>query len=357
MAVTLTQLSDLQDLGYDEVLDVRSPAEYAEDHVPGAVNLPVLSDAERAEVGTIYTQDSPFKARKIGAALVAQNAARHLQTYLADKPGGYRPLVYCWRGGARSNSFAAILTQIGWRTGVVDGGYKSYRRLVVRALYDQPVPSKVILLDGDTGSGKTEILNRLGAQGWQTLDLEGMARHRGSVLGAFSEPQPSQKAFESALVARIVDLDPTRPVVVEAESSKVGGINLPPRLWEAMCAAPRLVLDVPRAARARFLVRTYRDLGLDETAKRLAQLHRLHGAAQLSAWQQMLDARNFEALAMSLMEEHYDPLYRRGRKDYSGQRLALDETALDLEQMDATVQWVSAALTHVMSPAEAPISL
>ncbi len=191
-SVELRSLKDVLALDYDDIIDVRSPSEYAEDHLPGAISLPVLDDDERAKVGTIYKQVSPFDARKLGAALVAQNAARHLQGPLADRSGGWRPLVYCWRGGQRSGSFATILSQIGWRVDLVKGGYKSWRGLVVRAVYDDPVPSPVIVLDGNTGSAKTEILNRLPALGVQVIDLEGLAHHRGSLFGAMG-PQPSQK--------------------------------------------------------------------------------------------------------------------------------------------------------------------
>lgn len=196
MAITLSSLTQIAALGFDDIIDVRSPAEFAEDHIPGAINLPVLDDAERARVGTIYKQDSPFRARKIGAALVAANAARHLQGPLAERPGGWQPLVYCWRGGQRSGSFASILSQIGWRVELVSGGYKAYRSLVVAALYDQPFPCPVILLDGNTGSAKTELLHRLAARGVQVLDLEGLANHRGSLFGAMAGGQPSQKSVQ-----------------------------------------------------------------------------------------------------------------------------------------------------------------
>lgn len=340
-------LNDLAASGFDEILDVRSPAEFAEDHIPGAVNLPVLSDTERAQVGTIYKQDSPFKARKLGAALVAQNAARHLQNHLADKPGSYRPLVYCWRGGQRSNALASILAQIGWRSEVLKGGYKSYRRLVVEQLYTRPFPAPVLLLDGDTGSGKTDILNLLPHHGAQILDLEALAHHRGSVLGGLAEAQPSQKAFESELALQIATLDPDRPVIVEAESSKVGEINLPPSLWDAMCAAPRLVLTVPRAARARYLVRCYGDLSARDASERLEQLHRRHGAAQLSEWRELLASGEAEAFANSLMELHYDPLYRRSRKDGAGTTLSLDDAALEPDRLPDTAKTVAAELARI----------
>src|ERR1700749_323165 len=133
---------------FDAVIDVRSPGEFAEDHIPGAINLPVLSNAERAEVGTIYVQGSKFEARRIGAAHVARNIAAHLDGPLSDRPGSFHPLVYCWRGGQRSNAMATVLAQVGWRTGLLTGGYKTYRRRVQRRLYDAEPWFRLILLDG-----------------------------------------------------------------------------------------------------------------------------------------------------------------------------------------------------------------
>lgn len=314
MPLELTSVADVLRLGVDEIIDVRAPAEYAEDHLPGAINLPVLDDAERARVGTIYKQVSPFDARKIGAALVARNAAAHLQGPLADRPGGWRPLVYCWRGGQRSGSFASILSQIGWRVELLRGGYKSWRGLVVQALYDHPVPSPVIVLDGNTGSAKTDVLQALAAEGVQVIDLEGLANHRGSLFGSMG-PQPSQKAFETRLALALAGLDPARPVVVEAESSKVGECRLPPRLWKAMTQAPRIVVSVPRAARAEYLVRAYADMvedpaRLDEV---LTLLRHAHSAEQISGWREMARAGRFVELADGLMELHYDPRYAKHR--------------------------------------------
>jgi tRNA 2-selenouridine synthase len=314
MPITLTSLTDLAAAGFDDIIDVRAPAEYAEDHLPGAISLPVLDDAERARVGTIYKQVSPFAARKLGAALVARNAARHLEGPLADKPGGWRPLVYCWRGGQRSGSFATILGQIGWRVETLAGGYKTWRGLVVRAVYAAPVPAPVVVLDGNTGSAKTEILSLLPGFGVQVIDLEGLARHRGSLFGALG-PQPSQKAFEAALALAFAGLDPARPVVIEAESSKIGNCRLPPGLWKAMVAAPRLAIAAPRAERAAYLARAYADL--TESPERLlatiALLRPLHPREVIEAWQAQAAAGDFAGLAESLMQRHYDPRYGRHR--------------------------------------------
>ena len=303
---------------FDVIIDARSPGEFAIDHIPGAINLPVLNDAERAEVGTIYVQESRFKARRIGGACVARNVARHVESVMADWPASLKPLVYCWRGGMRSGSMAVILAQIGWRTSVLAGGYRTYRHRVAQRLYDgEPLP-KVVLLDGHTGSGKTEVLARLAAHGVQSLDLEGLAAHRGSLFGALpGRPQPSQKMFESRLLAAIEALDPSRPVVVEAESSKIGQLMTPPMLWSAMEVAPRIVLSAPLKARAHYLARIYAGVGGDRESliALLARLPDRPGRKRLEAWTALANAGDLATLAEALIETHYDPAYRRsGRK-------------------------------------------
>ena len=356
MALTLTSLDQLATLDVDEIIDVRSPAEYAEDHLPGAINLPVLDDAERARVGTIYVQEDPFRARKIGAALVARNAARHLEGALADRPGGWRPLVYCWRGGQRSGSFASILAQIGWRVELLDGGYRSYRRLVKRRLYDAPLGLRAVLLDGNTGTAKTELLARLAARGMQVIDLEGLANHRGSLFGPRPGGQPGQKAFEGALAAALTGLDPARPVVIEAESSKVGDRILPPMLWRAMKAAPRLTVTAPLAERARYLARAYADLAADRTAlaATIAKLAALQPRERIAEWLEMAEAGAFEPLAAGLMAHHYDPRYARQRARVSGaagETLALDD--LSPAGLDAAADRLASAVQRLAGRAEA----
>jgi len=314
--LTLTSLAELRAQDVDEIIDVRSPAEFAEDHLPGAVNLPVLNNEERATVGTIYVQQNRFDARKIGAALVARNAARHLQTYLADKPGGYRPLVYCWRGGQRSGSFASILEQIGWRVTLLAGGYQSYRRLVVKELYDTALSLKLVVLDGNTGSAKTDLLLRLPGAGVQVVDLEGLANHRGSIFGARAGGQPDQKAFESALADRLGRLDPAKPVVVEAESSRIGNRTIPPALWDLMKSAPRLEIQAPLAQRAAYLTRAYGDVIADQTAllALIRKLAPLHAREVIEDWADMAANGRYPELAAGLMAAHYDPRYAKQRE-------------------------------------------
>lgn len=315
MPYRIASLSDLARHGFDDVIDVRSPAEYAEDHIPGAISLPALSNEERARVGTIYKQESPFAARKIGAALVARNVAAHLEGPLSDRPGGWRPLVYCWRGGQRSGSVATILREIGWRVETVEGGYRSFRREVVRVLYEGDLASRVVLIDGNTGTAKTAVLSRLAGLGAQVIDLEGLARHRGSLLGHMPGGQPTQKAFETALAMEVAALDPARPVFVEAESSKVGDLIVPPSVWKAMTVAERVEIGAPLGARAEYLARAYADLTADGPAllDTLGTLRRLQGAERVAGWQALAREGRFEALAAELCELHYDPRYARSR--------------------------------------------
>jgi tRNA 2-selenouridine synthase len=316
--------------GFDVIVDARTPSEFALDHIPGAINLPVLSDAERHEVGTIYVQESRFRARRVGGAYVARNVAGYLQTVMADWPASFQPLVYCWRGGMRSNSMAVILAQVGWRTSVLQGGYHNYRRRVVDILYDGQPLKHVVLLDGHTGTGKTEVLHRLAARGVQMLDLEGMAEHRGSLLGGLpGRPQPSQKMFESRLLAAIDKLDPERPVVIEAESSKVGQLMLPPVVWSAMTGAPRIELQAPAPERARYLACAYAELGQDPETLigLLSRLPDRPGRKRLEAWTALVRAGAREELAAGLMEAHYDPAYRRSSRQH--ERAVLGTVSLD----------------------------
>lgn len=339
MARELSSLSDLRALDFDDIIDVRSPAEFAEDHVPGAINLPVLSNEERARVGTLYKQVSPFKARKVGAALVFKNAAAHVEGPLSDREGGWRPLVYCWRGGQRSGTLAWMLGEIGWRSELIKGGYKSYRRLVVRSLYDVPLPLRLIQLGGYTGTAKTALLPLLAERGVQVLDLEALAAHRGSLLGAMPGGQPSQKAFESRLAMALAALDPARPVVVEAESSKIGGLNLPPSLWEAMKAAPWIEVAAPLDARAAYLAEAYADVLADSDGLRtkLSYLKAHRGQALLDHWDVLIASGDKPALCRSLAADHYDPAYDKSmaamRPSVMARCVSSGLTARDLEAL------------------------
>lgn len=349
-------LTDLARAGFDDIIDARSPAEYAEDHLPGAINLPVLDNAQRAEVGTIYKQVAPFQARKIGGALAAANIAAHVAGPLADKDGSWRPLVYCWRGGQRSGSFATILDQIGWRVARLDGGWKAWRALVVRQVEQAGPPGPVVVLDGNTGSAKTDILHRLAARGAQVIDLEGLANHRGSLFGAMPGGQPPQKLFESRLAMAMATLDPARPVLVEAESSRIGNLVVPRAMWQAICAAPRLRIEAPLAARAAYTARAYADAvaepgRIEATVARLAPLH---PADRIAAWRDMARRGDWQALAAGLMADHYDPRYGRQRarhdRNERGTVAAPDLSPAGIDRAAAGVEAALAQLPLVPPP-------
>lgn len=331
---------------YDDVIDVRSPAEFAEDHIRGAINLPVLSDAERAEVGTIYVQDSRFRARRIGAALIARNVAAHLEGALKDRPAKWRPLVYCWRGGMRSSAMATILSQIGWRVGVVEGGYRTWRRAVVAALRDSTAPLNVVLIDGPTGVGKSAVIGRLAVHGAQALDLEALAQHRGSVFGGYGDaPQPPQKLFESALFAALSRLDPAKPVYVEAESAKIGRLALPRRLWEAMKTAPLIALDAPVAARTAHILGVYGDAiaNPDAIERAIGALSAFHAKEMIADWRKLAASGDFARLAEALVTNHYDPAYARSRARHARSALAsIKLGALDDASVDAAAARIAA---------------
>ncbi|WP_375202596.1 tRNA 2-selenouridine(34) synthase MnmH [Hyphococcus sp.] len=302
---------------FDAIIDVRSPAEFAEDRLPGAINLPVLDDAERAEVGTVYKQESRFKARRIGAAYVARNVARHLENALADRPKGFHPLIYCWRGGMRSNAMATILAQVGWRCGVLEGGYKTWRRAVTAGLRNSEEALPVILLDGQTGTAKSDVLRAATREGVQTLDLEDFAHHRGSVFGGYiNNPQPEQKYFETRIFDRLRDFDLSKPILVEAESNRIGRCEIPKRLWTAMQNAPRITLTAPLAARAAYLLTAYPDITGDKSAAFAAidRLKPFHSRETLADWRALAEAADWRGLAADLMRAHYDPAYERSRQ-------------------------------------------
>lgn len=299
---------------FEEIIDARSPGEFAEDHIPGAINLPVLDDAERKRVGTLYKQVSSFEAKKMGAALVSRNIAHHLESYFTDKPKSYRPLVYCWRGGSRSGALTHVLEKIGFAATQLEGGYKAYRRHVIAELDSLPSCRVYRVVCGPTGSGKSRLLLALANEGAQVLDLEALAAHRGSLLGALpDQPQPTQKSFESAIWSALSRFDPAHPVFVESESKKIGALRVPDALIAAMRASPCIRLEVPLAERVRLLTEDYAHfLTAPETINRqLGYLTSLRGHETIAAWHALVEQHAWPELVAALLDQHYDPTYLR----------------------------------------------
>lgn len=297
---------------FDAIIDVRSESEYAEDRIPGAVNCPVLTDAERAEVGTMDRRQSSFEAKRRGAALVARNIARHIEESFGDKPRAWRPLVYCWRGGNRSGAMTHILGRVGWQARQLEGGYRAFRRAVLADLEELPSRLRFRVVCGTTGSGKSRLLQHLAEAGAQVLDLEALAHHRGSVLGGLPAlPQPSQKQFETRIWDALRRYDASRVVFVESESRKVGELRVPDRLLMTMRASECIRLELPLAARVRLLRDEYVHFESNAATlhEKLDCLVGLHGHERVGRWKQLVDEGHWDALVERLLVEHYDPAY------------------------------------------------
>lgn len=310
-SIAATDLLSLLD-SFDTIIDARSEDEYALDRLPGAVNWPTLGNAERHEVGALYKQVNPFEARKRGAAIAARNIAQHITRDVMDKPRQWRPLTYCWRGGQRSGSLSLVLGQIGFRVTIIEGGYKAFRAAIVAdtARLAEAMDFRVVC--GTTGSGKTRLLHALQRCGAQVLDLEALAVHRSSVLGAVpGQPQPSQKAFDTRVWDCLRRFDPARPVYVESESRKVGNVAVPEVLMGAIRRGTCLNLVLEDAERVRLLLEDYEYfVHHPETfCLRLDVLTEIRGKAAVDAWKDKVAGGRLADVVQDLLTQHYDPVY------------------------------------------------
>ncbi len=328
---------------FDAIIDVRSPAEFAEDHLPGAINCPVLDDDQRVQVGTMYKTVSAFEAKKLGATLVAKNIAHHIESHFQRLPQDWKPLIYCWRGGNRSGAMALIFARIGWPVTQLDGGYKAYRNYVNTELAVLPQALSFNVLCGPTGSGKSRLLRLLEGQGAQVLDLEKLAAHRGSVLGDLpTSAQPSQKRFESLLWELLSKFDPARPIFVEAESKKVGKLRVPELLMEKMRSSPCIKVELAIADRVALLMQEYPHFIEDPVLlnTKLDFLTDLHGNEKIAHWHQLALNGQAPELVDELLRRHYDPGYLQSiRRNFQlldqAESLALTDISEDTFQRAA----------------------
>jgi len=303
---------------YDLIIDVRSPGEFKEDHIPGAVSLPVLSDIERVIIGKRNQNLSPFEARKLGAVFVTQNISGHIQNALKKEGRNFTPLIYCWRGGQRSKSFALVCSEVGWRTFVLKGGYKTYRKSVMTKIEELVVDFSFIVIAGRTGTRKTDILSGLRKRGAQVLDLEELAAHRGSLLGKLEGvEQPSQKMFETLIMDRLRYLDPNKPVFLESESQKIGQRQIPKPLWRLIKVAPQITIKAPRSYRASYLSRKYEHLTKDSGSLKMLieKIPGRHGQNRTQHWCSLIKSKSWQELSFDLLKFHYDPAYDKSLKN------------------------------------------
>lgn len=297
---------------FDTLVDARSESEYSLDHLPGALNWPTLHDEERKTIGTLYKQVNAFEAKKRGAALAARNIACHIEQHMLEKPKDWAPLAYCWRGGKRSGSLALVLDQIGFRVSLIEGGYKAFRAAMLEDLAARAQGLNFQVVCGTTGSGKTRLLQTLAQIGAQVLDLEELAKHRSSVLGAIpGVPQPSQKRFDTLVWEKIRTLDPARTVYVESESKKVGNVAIHPVLVNAMRTSPCVLIDLSLEERVKLLLEDYAFFveHPPQFCLRLDALTAQRGKAVIEEWKKSVMRGDLAGVVRALLADHYDPVY------------------------------------------------
>ena len=342
--------SVLEQLGtFDTIIDARSEDEFALDHLPDAVNWPTLDNQQRHDVGWRYKQVNPFEARKMGAAIAARNIASHIEREVMDKPRTWRPLVYCWRGGQRSGSLSLVLSQIGFRVSIMEGGYKAFRTAIVADTARLASRFEYRVVCGTTGSGKTRLLHALGRAGAQVLDLEDLANHRSSVLGAIPGlAQPSQKAFDTRVWNRLRQFDSAQPVFVESESKKVGNVSVPVPLMDAMRAGGScLNLELPDAERVALLMEDYDYFvrNTDAFCSRLDALNEIRGKQVVQGWKAKVQSGGIASVVQELLTQHYDPVYLQSM-ERNFKRYGAAQSLTPASRSQASMDVLAASLIH-----------
>ncbi len=288
------------------VIDVRSPSEFAQGHIPGALNIALFDDQERAEVGTTYKQVNKEAAMYLGLDFAGKKLVQLAKEGERKAGKGKTLLVHCWRGGMRSKSMVWLFETMGITCYLLEGGYKSYRSQV-HSEFEKPL--KLLVLGGRTGSGKTDILSHLEKAGEQVIDLEGLAHHKGSAFGALGEfPQPSTEQFENNLYQKLTELDRNRITWIEDESRNVGRCVIPGEIYTKMKVSRILFLDISREMRASHLVKHYAGYKKDELKMCIRKISKRLGGDRAKEAEDAVDRDDFFSTAMITLQ-YYDKTY------------------------------------------------
>ncbi len=324
-------------------IDVRSPSEYTDATIPGAVNIPLFTDAERSRIGTVYKQQNPEKAREVGLEVVAPKLPG-LVRQVKEAADNKTPIIFCWRGGERSKNLCSILKMMmisGYR---LEGGYKAYRTYILDRLANYYLSAKAIVLHGYTGSGKTMILEKLAKKGHPVLDLEGLAGHRGSAFGSIGiKDVRNQKQFDALLYNRLEELKDQPYILLEAESKRIGRVNMPDFLFMKKEQGIPILVNASLDVRAERIIREYVVNGINQEF--LETCHKSLQAIQKKLVQRIGKA-GFEEVVMALwrkdlhyvtsvlLTEYYDPLYQHSQNMYDF------ELEIDVDDLDQGVNMI-----------------
>ncbi|HHX51780.1 MAG TPA: tRNA 2-selenouridine(34) synthase MnmH [Clostridia bacterium] len=327
-------------------VDLRSPGEYTVDTIPGAFNLPLLNDEERKIVGTIYNEQGPYQAREAGLGIVAPklpDLVRQLERIKIH----HDLIIFCWRGGLRSKSVAQLLDLMGIFAYRLKGGYKAYRRHINTFFNEVQLQQIFVVLDGLTGTGKTEIVHRLEQEDWPVLDLEGLANHRGSVFGSIGlGEQPSQRRLESQIFVKLISFESRKIIVVEGESRRIGRLFIPEVVYRSMEAGKKVLVYSPMEVRVKRLVDDYAHGSQEQISaifNSLSYLQRRLGKRKVIELQRLLNDGQLEEVAEKLLREYYDVLYQHPEGPEAGYDLCVNS-----EDVEAAVRQIEAYLCKLI---------